>query len=684
MPKILCIDDDPALLETLASLIELHLPNLEVLLAEDGESGVRRALQTQPDVILLDLMLPDISGYEVCRRLKNDPGTKSISIIVITGLDSDEGVKTRSLDAGADAFLKKPFESSELVAQINAMMRLTQAQNLLSRERDRLAEDLRAKSGRLDRSEQRWELLLQSTNDGIWDWDITSGVMWFSPHWEEVLGYRTGEISPTIRGLMKIVSPEDRKSLVADLREYLCHRSSNFQTELRMMQKNGTYRWFLYRGQAVWAEDDKAVRMVGTQADIHERKIFERKLVHIAHHDTLTGLPNRTLYVDRLSQSLARAQRFKNHVGVLFLDLDGFKAVNDTYGHNVGDLLLQQVSKRLLDCVRKVDTVARFGGDEFMIILADIKTTDDAGLVASRIVSDISKSYMIHGNDVRISTSVGVSLFPEHSNDEETLIKYADIAMYSAKQAGKNQYRMYETHLTGESTHLPLTSAEFATAIENGEIEMALAPVTSLREGLTPIYAASLFWSRPIGDLNHDKLISLAEESDCEHLLFDAMLHQVCHHIQRDPDACYMIGVSSRQFHRPQFAARLVSWLNEHQVEGRNLALSMGENTILQDLDYTTDLFRRLRHAGVKLVIDRFGAGYISMQHFCDLSLDYLKIAPFFMREFSPASKAAVIVSSMLDFAHRMNMQVIAAGVCSAAAENWLRDNGCDYIIPTE
>ncbi|MCD4829299.1 MAG: diguanylate cyclase [Candidatus Cloacimonetes bacterium] len=685
MPKILCIDDDPAMLEVLKSLISHYLPQMSVLMASDGTSGMQMTFDELPDVILLDLMLPDTSGWEICKRLKNDPITQNISIIIITGLDSTDSLKTRSLDAGADAFLKKPFESHELVAQIKAMQRLAEAQKVLTRQRDSLEDDLRTENGRLHRSEERWQLLLQSTNDGIWDWDITKKEVWFSPHWEHVLGYSPGEIPGTIRGLMRLISSEDRSHVIKDIRKHLNHETNTFQTELRMRRKDGHYRWFLYRGQAVWNEQGKPVRIVGTQADIHERKIFERKLVHIAHHDTLTGLPNRTLYIDRLSQSMARAARVKSHIGVLFLDLDGFKGINDSYGHDAGDLLLQQVTKRLLVCVRKVDTVARFGGDEFMIILADIKSSDDSGLVSNRIVRDISQPYIIHGHEMRISISVGVSLFPEHSHDEETLIKYADIAMYNAKHGGKNQYRMYDPQLAGESTHLPLTRTEFAGAIERDEIELTITAIKPVREDMQPLYQAGLHWlQHSTNSFAFEKLINLSEEADSDHLLFDVLLRKVCQHMQKEKEGLYIIPVSARQFYRPEFASELIDWLEEHQLEGARLALSLGENTILQDIDYTTELFARLSHARIRLMLDHFGTGYISLQHFCYLSLDYLKFDPYFVREFNEDGKAAIIVRTMLEFAHGMNMQVVATGVAIPEVEEWLHRIGCDYIQSAE
>jgi len=678
MPKILFIDDDVILLDTLKALVEVHMPEVEVLLAVDGNTGIRAAKGKQPDVILLDLMLPGMSGYKICGHLKADDDTRHIPIIIVTGMDSADSLKTRSLEAGADAFLKKPFETFELMAQIKAMLRLADAQEQLRLERDNLQEDLDAKSGRLYRSEERWQLLLQSTNEGIWDWNILSGRMWFSEGWEATLGYARGEVKPSIRGLLRLVATEDRPTLLSNLREYLHRRSESFKTELKMRHKDGTYRWYMYRGQAIWNDKDEPIHMVGTQADIHERKLFEHKLVHIAHHDTLTGLPNRSLFLDRLAQSLARASRFRSNVGVRFLDLDGFKKVNDTHGHNVGDLLLQHVAKRLLQCVRKVDTVARFGGDEFLIILADIKTPEDGDLVAGRIVQDISKPYLIHGNDLHISTSVGVSLFPQHSRDEETLVKYADIAMYEAKQSGKNQFRVYDPGNDCQSEHMPLTRHEFGLAMQKGEIRLAWQPIVSAA-GEQRMCEVTLAWKRNGDDeLTHEKVLALAEESDSEHVLFRYMLSEACKHAAEHTDVGLLVPISSRQFHHPELTAGILEAVAGHQPE--RLVLAAAENTMLQDIDYTLEVQRKLAEHGIGAALDNFGTGYFSLQHLCDLDLSMIRIDPYFVRQLDINPRVAVILRSIVDFAHDMNADVIAAGVDTSETEAFFRQLGCDWL----
>jgi diguanylate cyclase (GGDEF)-like protein/PAS domain S-box-containing protein len=293
-------------------------------------------------------------------------------------------------------------------------------------------------------SEERFALAVQGANDGIWDWDIANNTLYWSPRLKELLGYADDELDVDFDTFESHLHPDDRGHTNAAIESHLGD-GTPFNVEQRLRTKSGEYRWFNARGQAVWDEDGQPIRMVGSTTDITERKRTEEELAYMATHDALTGLPNRWLLNDRLILELARAHRHQQKLTVMLLDLDDFKRVNDTLGHSVGDKLLQDAGKRLTSFVRKSDTVARMGGDEFMLILLfpRIREDGDTAKIAQRILQAFRKPFVFDGHEIHITTSIGIAIYPDDGQDADTLIKNADIAMYRAKTQGRDNYQRY-------------------------------------------------------------------------------------------------------------------------------------------------------------------------------------------------------------------------------------------------
>ncbi len=296
----------------------------------------------------------------------------------------------------------------------------------------------------LRESEERWKLALEGAGDGVWDWNVPADTVVFSARYKAMVGYTDEDIAAAAEAWRNRIHPDDRAQVDEDVRACLRGQVGTYSNEHRVLCKDGSIKWVLARGMVVSrTPDGQPLRMIGTHVDITGRKALEERMLHLANFDMLTGLPNRSLIGDRLQQAVFKARRDKTHLAVMFLDLDKFKPVNDNFGHEVGDLLLKQVAQRLMASVRASDTVARIGGDEFVVLLSSIEQQSDATVVAEKILQALQQPFAVLGHTVEISGSVGIAAYPEHGDDEKLLLINADIAMYHAKRAGRNAYRLY-------------------------------------------------------------------------------------------------------------------------------------------------------------------------------------------------------------------------------------------------
>jgi len=423
--RVLLVEDDAGD----ASLVRHMLrgstgPRFEVALADSLAEMRRQLAAAAPDVLLLDLSLPDSRGLETIQAGRQAAG--ALPLIVLTGYDDTE-FALKSLDAGAQDYLVKgAFNADVLVRAIRYAIG-----------RARLEQ-------RVHDAEERWRFALEGSGDGVWDWNVQSGEVQFSQRWKEMIGYRDDEIEDRLEEWEKRIHPNDLPRVKADLQAHFEGRTATYANEHRMCCKDGEWRWILDRGKVVRRDaDGKPLRMIGMHTDITERKHIEQRIRHMAQHDALTDLPNRALFSDRLQQALAVAKRDQLRLAVLYLDLDKFKPINDSLGHDVGDLLLKEVARRMQACVRESDTVARIGGDEFVVLLRNVEEPGDAIRVAEKIRYALNQPFDIAGRKLNISSSSGIAIYPEHGSNEIELSKNADMAMYTAKESGRDNVKLF-------------------------------------------------------------------------------------------------------------------------------------------------------------------------------------------------------------------------------------------------
>ena len=456
-----------------------------------------------------------------------------------------------------------------------------------------------------------------------------------------------------------------------------------------LVSQGRTIGVYIFNSRAVREPEERllrAIHVIGSQiGQFIQRKQAEDKLAHLAQFDTVTGLPNRYLFKDRLSLTLVQAQRNDWSIGVLFVDLDRFKAVNDTYGHAAGDTLLRQVAGRLKDCVRSGDTVGRLSGDEFAVMLSDLAKADDAGLVAQKIVSALAAPFDLGGNTAYVSASIGIAVFPSDGADPDTLLKNADTAMYRAKEQGRNCYQFYLPQMNEQLSQRLQLQAQLRGALDRKEFLLHYQPKARLDTGAITGFEALLRWKRGEALVSPAEFIPLLEESGLIVPVGEWVLRSVCEQIGRwsrqgataQPVA---VNLSVRQFQQKNLAAMVEQILKESGVNPKMLELELTETMLMSDAAEAVETLRELKALDVRLAVDDFGTGYSSLAYLKRFPLDVLKIDRAFIRDIVSDADDATIARTIISLAHSLKLKVVAEGVETEGQLSFLRSHGCDEM----
>ncbi|NMC13498.1 MAG: EAL domain-containing protein [Chloroflexi bacterium] len=519
-------------------------------------------------------------------------------------------------------------------------------------------------------SEERFSLAVRGANDGIWDWDLRTNQVYFSPRWQTMLGYDEGEIGYSPEDWFKLIHPEDIDRFKADVNSHLTGKTINLKSEYRILQKNGTYCWVLCRGLAIRNGDHQAYRMAGSMTDITETKTAEASLLYNALHDSLTNLPNRTLFMDRLGRAIDRTRRKPGYLAAaLLLDLDRFKVINDSLGHALGDQFLIATSQRLQNCLRPTDTVARFGGDEFVILLDDINQASDATRAAERILEEISLPVEIRGHQVVTTASIGIALTSTGYSNPDEMMRDADTAMYRAKAGGKARHEVFDKKMHRQILAIMQREAELRRAIDQKELEVQYQPIISLNDGTIVGCEALLRWNHPnLGVLNPNDFIQIAEETGLIVSIGKWVLKTACSEAREwlntiDQNFFVSINLSSRQFLDNTLQETIRIALEESQLPASSLYLEVTESAAMHDIEMTSRILRQVSDTGVKIAIDDFGRGYSALGYLTQFPVDTIKIDRSFIQDIGINERISTITTAMIMMAHVMHMRVIAEGV---------------------
>jgi len=546
-----------------------------------------------------------------------------------------------------------------------------------------MALKIRGQIAEIKESRESFALAVSGTNDGIWDWNILSGKAEYSPRFKDILGYRDDELA-FVSGIQEWkdrIHPEDKAATLDKLAEYLGGRGEFYASEHRLRQKSGAYLWVLVRGKVQRDLTGKAARMAGSLTDITERKAQEAAIQYQAMHDALTGLPNRALFYDRLDLAMRVADRQQKPLSILMMDLDRFKEINDTLGHHIGDEVLYEVARRLEKVLRSSDTISRFGGDEFVVLLPST-SVHQALDVITKIRGALDLDVAVDPHVLNIEASIGLATYPVDGNDAHTLIKRADVAMYSAKGNGLG-YAVYDIKSDSHSPDRLSLIGELRRGIERGELMLHYQPKIDLQSGAIYGAEALVRWQHPDkGLIPPLEFISLAEGCGLINPLTEWVLNAALSRNYRWRMAgiqqIISVNLSVRNLQDLDFPNRIAAQLLNWKVAPQWLEFEITESVIMRDPVRALKILSQLDEMGVRLSIDDFGTGYSSLAYLKRLPVDEVKIDRSFVMDMLQDEGDAVIVQSTIDLGHNLGLKVVAEGVESQACLDRLKTLGCD------
>jgi diguanylate cyclase (GGDEF)-like protein/PAS domain S-box-containing protein len=459
-----------------------------------------------------------------------------------------------------------------------------------------------------------------------------------------------------------------------------------FGTEHHIHRFDGKPGWVLSIVRPVQQNGDGATTLEGAVVDVTHRKLADERIEFLAYYDSLTGLPNRTLLQDRLAKALASARRHREKLAVLFLDVDGFKTINDSLGHSYGDLLLQQLATRLQSCAREQDTVCRLGGDEFLIVLGSVEEDLDAAVAAERIAREVNTPFEIQGQTLTVTCSIGISMFPEHGEDAETLIKTADAAMYSSKDGGRNTFRFFTEKLTAEALERLRLDGSLRAAVEEQQFFLMYQPEIDVDSGMISCWEALIRWQHPeLGLVPPEKFIRVAENNGLIVPIGEWVLRTACTQWKRWVDsgmvtAPVAVNVSALQFRHEGFCRLVKRVLEDTCLAPEFLELELTESLLFSNEDVMFDILAELKAMGVRLAIDDFGTGYSSLSYLRQFPVSKLKIDRSFIRDLALNGNEVSITAAIINLAKCLKLRVTAEGVETEAQLTFLKKHGCDEV----
>ncbi len=675
--RALIVDDDAVMRVTLDACLDEA--GFEVNEAADGEAGLAAFAEHGADVVLLDVMMPVLDGFATCERLRRAPGGEHLPVLMMTGNDDVDAV-SEAFRCGATDFVTKPVNPDLLVHRIRYMLRAKTTADLL-RERERSL----AYAQRIARL-------------GNWEQDPGSERFTCSDALLELLGLDAPP--PSLDAFLERVKAEDRDRVAAAI-EHCRRGQGSGELEFVLVRPDGREMTVHQDTEVVHHEHDAGPRVVAAVRDVTAMRAAEARIRELAYRDAVTGLPNRTMLGEHLQRAIAAARRHGRILALVFVDLDHFKRINDTWGHSVGDEVLRSVAQRLTGCLRECDvttrpaapgaaaevasgTVARLGGDEFVVLLSDLRRAEDAASVARRINEAFRQPFVVHETEVYVSSSIGISVFPDDAEDADGLLKQADAAMYQAKSGGRDGYCFYTPAIQGRAFARLSVEAGLRRALERDEFELHWQPKVDLASGAIAGAEALVRWNNPsVGMVSPADFIPVAEECGLIVPLGKWVLERACEqaHTWR---RCGLQGLrvsvnlSAAQTRNQSLVDTVRGALaaGGHAADG--LELELTEGLLMDDTEATIRLLHRLKEVGVHLSIDDFGTGYSSLQYLKKLPVDALKIDRCFIRDLESDGDDAAIVAGTIALAHSLRLSVVAEGVETATQLAMVRGFGCD------
>lgn len=661
---VLVIDDDPFI--RLLARDSLEKIGLEVYEAADGTSGLAAIGAHAPDIILLDVVMPGMSGFEACRQARQLSNMEFCPIVMLTSLEDLDSV-THAYEAGATDFVSKPINWPLLEHRVRFILKAAESFRSVSKSDFQMANAQRISSV------------------GSWEWSVGPDIVSWSDEMYRICGVRPGAFGKNYQGFLSLVHPADRPQVEIAVRAALGH-GPTYDLEHRLLLPDGIERTVHGKADVVFGVDGGALSMNGTLQDITQRKLAEERIYFLANYDALTDLPNRNLLGDRLIQTLTLARRNSQHITILCLDLDGFKFVNDSYGHAVGDILLKTVAARIKAAVRESDTVARLGGDEFVVIFPGLIDQREVTCSVQRVVNLFAEPFLVGSRALRVTASIGVCLYPGDGESVDVLLKNADVAMYAAKESGRNCYKFYAQEMGQRiEQHVKMENA-LRVALEQQQFEVYYQPKVNLDSGKLSGVEALIRWNHPQnGMIPPSSFISLAEETGLIGPIGEWVMRAACaqakqwHNMGFD-DMSVAVNLSAYQFSQQNVANLVLRVLADTGLAAQHLELELTESMLMSDSDSMLAALRDIKAIGVTLALDDFGTGYSSLAYLKRFPIDVIKIDRSFVRNVTTDHNDATLTKTIVLMARSMKMKTVAEGVETPGQLSFLRAIKCDAI----
>ena len=693
--RILTIDDE----ENIRTSFRLYLEDFdyEVIEAKNGREGLELFKSVKPDLVLCDLRMPEVDGLEVLSKIREQSPDTPIIVASGTGVIGDA---IEAVRRGAWNYLLKPIqnlstlqyaveqalERARLIKE-NRAYQLHLEDEVISRTEDlqQAMNYLNKTHQQIKQSEARYRSIYENLQDVYFEILPGGKIREISPSIGQISNYTCDElIGKSVWQLYP--RREDRVQLLDELNAH------GFATdyELHLRDKGGKIIPCSINARLLPADGDQPAVICGTLRDISERKLAEAHIERLAYYDALTDLPNRRLLTDRLERDLARARRHNHFGAMLFLDLDRFKNINDSLGHHVGDALLQEVAKRLTSDLRLEDTVSRLGGDEFIMLLADMgdepsSAASQTQVKAEQVQLNLSRPYKVLGHDLHITPSIGVAIFPSDDDPDEDsndILRHADTAMYRAKDEGRDAIRFFLPSMQAAADHRLGIEKDLRYALERNEMTLFYQPQVN-SEGRIIGAETLLRWCHPEkGDIPPAEFIPVAEATGLILPIGLWVLEMSCRQFKEWCDLGLSldhlaVNVSPRQFRQPSFIQQVHDVLEQTGADALQLGLELTEGMVIDNISDTIDKMQALKQIGIKLSIDDFGTGYSSLAYLKRLPIDIIKIDQSFVRDIQTDESDAAIVETIISMAHHLDLKVIAEGVETDFEFDFLNQRKC-------
>lgn len=679
-PHILIVDDQLSLLLSLQALLQIN--GYRVELARSGGEAITKLQDADYQLLLLDLQMPGIDGLEVLEFVRQ--AELDLETVVVSGETSFTSIKD-AMRLGAYDFIRKPYNPEELLTTVSrGIEHYRETRRVLQIEHI------------LGESEQLHRFIVNNSPDFIYMLDPQGTFTYVNKVVEEILGYKRDELLG--QHFSSIIHPHNASEIHNFFSEHRAGDRATRSIEIRLLPNQSSGQVtpsdrseLIVELNAVGIYEEKEagnkvfVGTLGSARDISERKISEEHLSHQAYHDLLTQLPNRTLFNDRMTQVLAHASRNQQKFALLFMDLDRFKLINDTLGHVMGDLVLQQVSERILGCLRAEDTLSRFGGDEFCLLLPDIPSTESVAAVAEKILKAVRQPFSINNHELYLSLSLGIAIYPDMGKTGEALLQSADIAMYHVKENGKDGYCFYTESMNNNSNFLSVEK-DIHSALEKNQFQVFFQPKVDSYNHMIIGMEALLRWQHPErGFLYPEDFLDVAETSKLMVPIGFWVLRRVCEEIVRWqkqglPPIKVSLNVSPVQLKQADFVESFIRTLQKFKLQANQFVIEITESSLNSGEQDVIKRLRELNDYGVSVAIDGFGRGHASLSYLQDIPVDTLKIDRSFVREIEEGQNQTCIADGIAMMAKGLNLNVVGTGVENLHQLDYLRNLGCHEV----